>query len=400
MQTKSGKLTIKQLVELDACTRCGECLWWCQANAEAGGDLAPPVVRLQELKRLVKSEQGAPLLSPLLGARPMGDGELEKLSADVFRCTLCARCVAACPVRIDLRGLWLSAREDLIERGHYPKKLDQVRQAIGEQHNVVNYPNEERALWVDYMADPPADGYQRPRAEVVYFVGCIASFSPAAQSIPEAFVQVLTKAGVDFTILGEREYCCGFPLIAAGMRAEAEGLKRHNVEMIRQVGAKTVVFTCPSCYLTWRTECQSSLPAVEMVHSTQFIARLIKEGKLHLKSAGLKLTYHDPCDLGRNAGEFEAPRSVLHNVPDGEFVEARPNRDRGLCCGGGGDLEVSDPNLAGSMAARSLGAFEATGADVLVTACQQCKRMFQAAKEKRGARIGILDLAELVQRIS
>jgi heterodisulfide reductase subunit D len=356
--------------------------------------------RLQALKRLVKSEERVPLLTQLLGPRRLTEGDLGEYSADVFRCTLCARCVAACPVRIDLRGLWLSAREKLIERGHYPRKLDQVRQAMSEQHNVVNHPNEERAIWVDYMTDPPIDGYQCPRAEVVYFVGCIASFSAAAQSIPEAFVQVLTKAGVDFTILGEGEYCCGFPLIAAGMRAEAEELKRHNIEMIRQVGAKTVVFTCPSCYLTWRTEYQASLPDVEMVHSTQFILRLIKEGKLHLKSAGLKLTYHDPCDLGRNAGEFEAPRSVLHEVPDSEFIEARPNRDRGLCCGGGGDLEVSDPNLAASMAGRSLGAFEATGADVLITACQQCNRMFQAAKEKRGARIGILDLAELVQRIS
>jgi heterodisulfide reductase subunit D len=330
----------------------------------------------------------------------MADGELEDLSADIFRCTLCSRCVAACPVGIDLRELWLSAREEMIERGHYPRKLDQVRRAIAEQHNVVNYPNEERSQWVDYMADPPADGYQRPRADIVYFIGCIASFSPAAQSIPEAFVQVLTKAGVDFTILGEREHCCGFPLIAAGMPEEAEALKRHNVEMIREVGAKTVVFTCPSCYLTWRTEYRSSLPDVEMVHAAQFIARLIKEGKLHLKSSGLKLTYHDPCDLGRNAGEFDAPRSVLRSVPDGKFVEAQPNRDRGLCCGGGGDLEISDPNLASSMAARSLGAFEATGADVLITACQQCKRMFQAAKEKQGARIGILDLTELVQRIS
>lgn len=372
---------------------------WCQAYAVSDGDLAPPVVRLQDLKRLLRSENGIPVLSYLLGPPKLADQELEDLSSDIFRCTLCARCAAACPVRIDLRALWLSAREEMIGRGHYPGKLGQVSAAIAEQHNVVNYPNEERALWVDYMADAPDDGYQRPRAEVVYFVGCIASFSPAAQSIPEAFVQVLTKAGVDFTILGEREQCCGFPLIAAGKRAEAEALKLHNAEMVRQVGAKTVVFTCPSCYLTWKTEYQSILPEVKLMHSAQFILDLIKDGRIRLTSAGLKLTYHDPCDLGRNAGEYEAPRGILREIPDGELIEARPSRDRGLCCGGGGDLEISDPSLAANMAGRSLGAFEATGADVLVTACQQCKRMFQSAKEKRGARIGILDLAELVQRI-
>jgi len=395
-----ANFTLSQLAALDACTQCGECMKSCQAYAESEGGLAPPMVRLQDLKRLLKSEHGIPVLSRLLGPPRLADQEVANLSSDIFRCTLCARCVAACPVRIDLRALWLSAREEMIGRGHFPGKLSQVSAAIAEQHNVVNYPNEERALWVDYMADAPDDAYQRPRAEVIYFVGCIASFSPAAQSIPEAFVQVLTKAGVDFTILGDREYCCGFPLIAAGKRDEVEALKQHNLEMVRQVGATTVVFTCPSCYLTWKTEYQSLAPDLKLMHSAQFILGLIKEGRLQLKNAGLKLTYHDPCDLGRNAGEFEAPRGILRDIPDGELVEAGASREQSLCCGGGGDLEISDPSLATNMASRSLGAFEATGADVLVTACQQCKRMFQSAKEKRGARIGILDLAELVQRIT
>src|SRR3989337_1437338 len=96
--------------------------------------------------------------------------------------------------------------------------------------------------------DAPEGAYQGEGAEVVYFVGCIASFSPAVQSIPEAFVQVLTRAGIDFTILGDREHCCGFPLIVAGMRDAAEAVRRHNIATIRQVGAKTVVFSCPSCY--------------------------------------------------------------------------------------------------------------------------------------------------------
>ena len=400
MHTNQANFTIRQLAELDACTQCGECMTWCQAYAESPSDLAPPMARLQDLKRLLKSENSLPVLSRLLGPPKLSGQEIDDLSSDIFRCTLCARCTAACPVRIDLRALWLSAREEMIGRGHYPSKLGQVSAAIAEQHNVVNYPNDERALWVDYMADAPEDCYQRPQAKVVYFVGCIASFSPAAQSIPEAFVQVLTKAGVDFTILGEREHCCGFPLIAAGKRSEAEALIQHNAEMIRHVGATTVVFTCPSCYLTWKSEYRSLLPDVTFVHSVQFILSLIKEGKIRLKSAGLKVTYHDPCDLGRNAGEFAAPRRILRDMPDGELVEASANRDRSLCCGGGGDLEISDPNLAATMASRSLGAFEATGANVLVTACQQCKRMFQNAKEKSGARIGILDLVELVQRIS
>lgn len=399
MPSGLDRFSVTQLLELDACTRCGECLAWCQAYAESGDDLAAPAVRLQQARRLLQAEQGVPWLARLLSRDGMGEADWRALSASAFRCTLCGRCAPACPAGIDLRALWMSTREELVCRGLYPRKLDLARDAIRQQHNVVNYPNEERAMWVDYMADAPEDGYQRPTAEVVYFVGCIASFSPAVQSIPEAFVRVLTKAGLDFTILGEREHCCGFPLIAAGMRAEAEALKQHNLQTIRQIGARTVVFTCPSCYHTWMREYRDSLPGVELLHSTQLLARLIRQGRLSLKESGLRVTYHDPCDLGRNSGEYEAPREVLRGLPGTTFVEIQANRAQGLCCGGGGDLEIVEPGLAGAMAARSLDAFQATGAEVLVTACQQCKRSFQAARDRQGASLGIMDIAELVQRI-
>ncbi|MBI4316891.1 MAG: (Fe-S)-binding protein [Chloroflexi bacterium] len=392
--------TVKQLVELDACTRCGECVKWCQAYREKGDELTAPSVKVRELKALLKGEHGIPLLSRLLGGRKMTLEQLADFAAGAYRCTLCARCVAVCPVGISLRDLWLSTREELVARGLHPAGLNLARDAVKQRHNVVNYPNEERATWVDYMLEAPEDAYQRRTAEVVYFVGCIASFSPAVQSIPEAFVRLLDKVGVDFTILGEREHCCGFPLLAAGMREEAGVAREHNIRMVRQVGAKTVVFTCPSCYNTWMNDYSSSLPDVELIHSTQLLARLIEEGRLRLKDTSLRITYHDPCDLGRNSGEFEAPRRVLRRVPGASFVEIGYNRDKGLCCGGGGDLEIADPELAGGEATRTLEAFEATGADVVVTACQQCKRMLQTAREKRGSVVGILDIAELILRAS
>ena len=396
MARKLDNFKMKQLLELDACTRCGECTKWCQAFAENGDELTAPSVRMREFKSFLKGESGMPLLSKLLGGRTPTESQIKELAAGAYRCTLCARCAAVCPVKIDLRDLWLSVREELVERGLHPTGLNLARDAVKQQHNVVNYPNEERAMWVDYMLEAPEDGYQRPTAEVVYFVGCIASFSPAVQSIPEAFVQVLTRAGIDFTILGEREHCCGFPMLAAGMREAAEAVKRHNIETVRQIGAKTVVFTCPSCYNTWLNEYSLEVPDLELVHSTQYLVRLMEQGRIRLKDTPLKVSYHDPCDLGRNSGEFEAPRRVLARVPGATFVEIGYNRDKGLCCGGGGDLEIADPDLAGAEATNTLQAFEATGADLVVTACQQCKRTLKTAKEKRGAKIGIVDIAELI----
>ncbi len=395
----SNNFTIKQFIELDACSKCYECVRWCQAYEERKDDLVAPALRLRAFRAMLKAERGLPLLRRLLGGRKPDGDELKAMAEGAYRCTLCARCAAACPNKIDLRELWLSIRQELAERGLHPNGLNLARDAVRKQRNVVNYPNEERALWVDYMMEAPEDAYQRDRAEVVYYVGCVGSFSPAVQSIPEAFVQFLTRTGADFTILGAREWCCGFPLLVAGMRQEMEVLKRHNVEVVREVGAKTMVFTCPSCYNTWLNEYGAELPGVELLHSTQYVEKLLREGKIRLGELGQKITYHDPCDLGRNSGVFEPPRAVLRSIPGAEFVEIGYNRARGLCCGGGGDLEISDPQLAGAEASSTLAAFEATGADVIVTACQQCKRSLQTAKEKKGSKIRVTDLVELALQV-
>ena len=136
-----------------------------------------------------------------------------------------------------------------------------------------------------------------------------------------------------------------------------------------------------------------------MLHSTQFLQRLIQQGKLKLGPLAEKVAYHDPCDLARNSGVYEPPRQVLRSIPGMELVEAENNREQGHCCGGGGDLEIANPDLAGSIAATSMRAFEGTGAGTLVTACQQCKRMFQNAIQQKGSPMKILDVSELIHRV-
>jgi len=390
-------LSAKQRLELDACTRCGECLKICETYT--GEELTAPYLKLKAYNSYAKGEGMHPLLARLFGARKPSPQEIQALSQGIYQCTVCARCAAVCPAKINLLDLWISLREDMVGRGHYPANLNMARDAVVNEHNVVAYPNDERATWVDFMAEAPDDLYQREKAEWVYFVGCIASFSPAVQSIPEAFVQLLTKAGVDFTLLGNDEWCCSFPLIVAGMRDAAADVQKHNIEMIKQKGAKGVVFTCPSCYKTWNAEYRSRLPGVELLHSTQFIERLLKQGIIKFNGLGKTVTYHDPCDLGRNSGVFETPRRVIRSVPGLTLVESAQHGERSHCCGGGGDLEIYMPELAGSIAARTLGAFKETGAEVLITACQQCKRSFLSAEAKSGTGLEILDISELALRL-
>ncbi|TAK34991.1 MAG: hypothetical protein EPO21_07745 [Chloroflexota bacterium] len=386
----------KLLLQMDACTRCGECVSWCESYAHQSSRFVAPAEKIKGYKPILKRGVVPSVLSGLFGSTDKQ--RLRELSQGIYECTLCARCAQACPAGISLRELWFSMREDMVARGIYPAGMNLAKDAVATQHNVVNYPNEERAMWVDYMAEAPDDAYQRPRAEVVYFVGCMASFSPAIQSIPESYVQVLTAAGVDFTIMGSEEWCCGFPLLVAGMRSQAESVRRHNVEKIQEIGARMITFTCPSCYNTFVNEYAPHLPGVEMLHSTQLLQRLIDQGKLKLGSLTEKVTYHDPCDLARNSGVYDPPRRVLRSIPGVELVEPADSREHGHCCGGGGDLEIANPELAGSIAVSSLLAFEDTGAGTLVTACQQCKRMFQNAIQQKGSQMKILDVGELVHR--
>ncbi len=389
------RFTMRQFMEMDACTRCGECLKACETYGRLGTDSVAPAQKLKQIRAILMGEGRGIFFSRLFKKAP-SEAELQEFAKGVYSCTLCSRCAEVCPSKIDLLGLWFSMRQELADRDVHPQNLNTARDAIASTHNVVNYPNEERASWVDYMMEAPEDLYQREKAEVLYYVGCMSSFSPAIQGIPQAYAQVLEKAGVSFTVLGEKEWCCGFPLKAAGMRDEAEELIAHNIEMVRQVGAKIVTFNCPSCYNTWLKEYGPRLPGVELLHSSQLLARLIKEGRLHPRAMDLKVTYHDPCDLGRNSGVYRAPREVIAGVPGVTLAEPPANREQAHCCGGGGDLEIVSADLAHDVSLNSYHALLKTGADAIVTACPQCTRMFRASAQKSPTKVEVMDLTEMI----
>lgn len=375
-------------LQLDACVSCAECTMWCEAVGPAGPE-APagvaPSVRVQQLRELA-------------GA---ADGPWHAVAEDPFLCTLCSRCAAVCPEGIDLPSIWKTARAEVAGRGLAPAGLSTARDAVAGEHNVVNYPNIERDLWVDYATHAPADGWRRERADVLYYVGCMTSFSPAAQNIAVTFAEVMEHAGVNFAILGNDEWCCGFPMYVAGMLDELDALRSHNLERLTSLGAKAVVFNCPSCFYSWRKLYAAHLPeGVELYHATQFIAKLLAEGRLQPAAGPLTVTYHDPCDLGRNSGVYDEPRDVLRRLPGVTLREPRFTRELAHCCGGGGDLEIVKPDLATSICSNTLTELRATGADALVVACPQCKRMFQAAARTQAPGFEVVDIIELVHRVT
>ena len=330
--------SIKEILQLEACTNCCLCAEVCPAvSATEDGHLSG-VYRLGELRNIMRSRAG--LFRRFFGKKQPTEEQLKQFSETVYRCTLCGRCQETCPSGIMLRDLWLSLRQDLVHSDAYPKKVDMIRENVAESRNVFDEDNEERADWVEDLREPPDDGYIRDRAEVVYFTGCVAAYFPMAQKIPMALSQVLEKAQADFTLLGEEEWCCGFPLLGAGLREHMQELIDHNIEAVKQKGAHTVVFACPSCYQTWREYYPHEF---EIYHVTQYLNQLIAAGSLPLNELELTVTYHDPCDLGRGSQEYEAPREVIRSIPGVKLFEMAHNRESCLCCGGGGNLADAGP---------------------------------------------------------
>jgi len=394
------RFTLMQLIELDACTRCGECIKWCPTFAEKEDhDAITPLRKIEAVQRFLNQQHG--LRARLFGPRPVDNQALQSHSAGTYDCTLCGRCGVVCPVHINTRSLWIAMREMLVDLGAYPAQLDHLRETITTSYNLSGDPNDKRLIWSENLPQVPEGVKGKSRAEVVYFVGCVSSFYPQSYSVPQSVVQVLERAGVDFMTLGGEEWCCGFPLIIAGMGEAAVESVRHNVEAVRRSGAKQLVTGCPSCYHTWKHDYARILgepPGFEVLHVTELLEQLIQAGRISFRPSEDKITYHDPCDLGRTSGVYEAPRNVIRAIPGITFVEMEHHHEYALCCGGGGDVEMADADLTAAVAARRIAEAQATGATVLLSACQQCKRTLAGAARREKARIRVLDVTELAAR--
>jgi heterodisulfide reductase subunit D len=384
---------IGQMLEMEACTQCRLCADVCPAVSASRDGMLSALSRMKGLKQVLRSRTS--LFRKLFGKKGTSEEEWKKFSGDVFRCTLCGSCQQVCPVGIGLKNIWLSIRRDISNSGGRPGKIDMIRDNLEESHNVFAEDNQERADWVDNIRDAPEDRYIRDKAETVYFTGCVSAYFPLAQRIPMALAHILDVSHVDFTLLGEDEWCCGFPMLGAGLGDTLQTFIDHNVEAVRRKGASRVVFACPSCYQMWREYYPRQF---EILHGSEFLAQLLKENRIPLKNLPLTVTYHDPCDLGRGAGVYDEPREVIRSIPGVKLVEMPANRENCRCCGGGGNLEMFDPELSSAIAARKMEDVLSTGAQVVVTACQQCVRTLTTYARRKGVPVEVMDLVQLVQK--
>jgi heterodisulfide reductase subunit D len=363
--------------EFDQCIKCGLCLASCPVCKELLLEKYSPRGKIQ-----------------LARYYSQGDLDLSDHYREIFaKCLLCGACSVTCPSGVDLRKVFFRMREQIVNKKGLHSTMERVVQSLSENRNISDLDNLERGEWRDFLDDLPDHMYEKEKAEAVYFVGCVASFFPSVQTIPEKLVQIFHVAHVDFAILGGEEWCCGFPLIGAGVPDKMQELMEHNLEKVQSLGAKRVIFSCPSCYQTWNEHYDTEL---ELFHSTQFLEKLVGDGTIPLKEIKMTVTYHDPCDLGRNSGVYDAPRNILKSIPGLTFVELEKNSAQSICCGGGGNLEMADPNLSGTVTQKKIEQIQKTGAKTVVTSCQQCVRTIKSKARTQKIDLDVLDITELV----
>jgi len=369
--------------EIIRCNKCGFCQATCPVYDVRRDEASAP----RGLLRLIRALYDGQLSPP-------SDGYAQR----IYRCSLCGVCAPTCPSGVEVDGILQAARDDLAARGLLPTALQDLGRTVQASHHLLEDAAQAPLAWTEELPHPP-EGLGS-RAELVYFVGCVASAFPAAHSIPRAFVQVLERAGQRYTLLAGEEWCCGYPLLVNGQRGEARELMAHNLETVRSLGAEGVVFTCPSCYHLWAHIYPQELGGLgfEVIHATELLADLLANEELAMGPLPWQVTYHDPCDLGRRSGIYDVPRQVLAAIPGVTLVEMTENRANAFCCGGGGNLDAFDPALSQAVAGRRLAQAQATDAQVLATACGRCKRALAAAAHRNGVPMEVLDIVELVER--
>jgi heterodisulfide reductase subunit D len=387
--------TTRQLIEIDACVQCGICAEHCVTYQQHQDEHIVPGELIAVYGQKLRQKYG--FFSSLIDRDPPAKIDQERLAKQLYTCTLCGRCREVCPVKIDTRDIRISMREDAVREKFAPHAVQMAVEATKEERNVLKYPNYDRIMWAEFLDGVPEEAYlNKDKAEIIYFVGCMTSFSPAISTIAESNLKLLYHAGEDFALLGEEESCCGFPLIVGGASQDWQWLRARNVEQIKKMQAKKMLFNCASCYHTYTHEYKELLPEVEMFHSIEYLHHLVTKGKLKFKEFKAKVTYHDPCDLGRGCGIFEQPREVIQAIPGIEFVEMPKNRKLGTCCGGGGDMEMVNADLVNEVAATLVGEIEKTGADIVISGCGQCKRMIMNAIKAKKAKVKVMDTTELM----
>ncbi|MHA1731827.1 MAG: (Fe-S)-binding protein [Promethearchaeota archaeon] len=322
-----------------------------------------------------------------------------------YTCFFCNNCVEECPSSVKVTEIIQNSRARIFREGKAPNPVVAMGEQITETDNIFGMDDEDRMIWA-FDVEDVVEGRLNRKAQVLYFVGCQGTFKGSLADTPVGMVNLLERAGVDYTLLGEEEVCCGNPYYLGGDGEHFEQQARKVIARVQDVGAKKVVFTCPGCYNTiskYPKVLGTPLP-FEIQFATDFLLELTEAGKLKFGAAPEDLgtvTYHDACELGRHQGIYESPRELLKAIPGLNFKEMEDNREHAKCCGGGGLVGAAYPEYREGQGGRKIQEFRDNEVDSAVTACYACNDTLSAAtakdeRENPERRVRIVDIFKLL----
>ena len=362
---------------LDTCLLCGYCQSVCPVYREDGWESLTPRGKVFLLKQILEKNDitdklfGKKIANKLTGFETI---ELEDAMEKIYNCTLCSRCETVCHVNIPFHEAWEEIREWMVKKGIKPPE-NAVNMygdiANKEFHNPFKEPLAKRDEWYRDEFKLP------PRAETVYFIGCMTSFYEYQVLLNT--MKIFRAANLDFTTLGQDEMCCGAINALTGQLGNFKDIATHNITAIRKRGAKRVVTGCPGCLRALKKYNKYVDYDFEVIHTMQLIDEIIQNGQLEfkkpVKEKSLPIIFHDPCELGRileyeEKGVFEQPRRILRSVPGiDEILEYPNNRMDSVCCGGGGGLKAVNYDLSAGVALRKIDEAVELGAKTIVSSC-------------------------------
>lgn len=357
--------------ELETCfgTSCGFCERGC------------PVYQSMKIKTLSMKGRNRTMLGLIQGRFEITPAVVQA----AFECTLCGNCDRWCSLKNTEHTR--AFREFLLKHGIEPmKEHSSILASIKSYGNPWFQPRSARNRWSRGLDIPKA---APGRQEVIFFAGCTSSVTRQLNSGLAASAKLLKKAGIDFAIMGQDEPCCGSTLLRVGQTDSFRQLSADNVKKFKALGVKRIVTACPGCYTTLKKTMEDSGSGIEVTHVSTEIAHLVREGRLKVNRSSDRVTYHDPCHLGRLGGIFEEPREIVSAVA--QLVEMPNNRYEARCCGAGAGLQSAFPKLSKDLASKRVAEAKATGATTIVTSCPFCETQLRTVPG-----IKVVDLLELL----
>jgi Fe-S oxidoreductase len=394
---KITDFTWKQLLDLYSCVIYGQCQEVCPATT-SGKQLNPKRL-IDDLKQHLL-EVGPGLLKKKAPAKEgkalIGDVVTEEV---IWACTTCRACQEVCPVSVEHVAKIIDLRRNLVmEQAKVPETAEGALRSIEDRGHPWRGTTLSRTDWAEGLGIKTIA--EDSNVDFLFWVGCTEALEERSTRVAQAVTRLLKRTGIRFAILGAEESCCGEPARRLGNEYLFQLQAEKNIALFKNYEVKRIVTACPHCYNTIKNEYPQFGGEFEVIHHTEIIAQLIKEGRLKAKRGVGVVTYHDPCYLGRYNDIYQPPRKIIKSIPETKMVEMEKNRENGFCCGGGGGhmwLEEREGQRINELRTEQA---LATGAKMVITACPFCLQMFDDGIKAKAAeeKLKVMDIAELVEK--